>query len=303
MKPILILIFLFIHALEVSAQNNPFPLYEGAIPNSKPVENLEQSGRKPGDVWFTTNVSIPMMTRFDPADSIKNGTAIVICPGGGYWGVADDHEGTQVAKAFNSLGVTAFVLKYRMPSGRTMIDSSMGPFQDAQQAIRVVRRNAAKWGLKRNRIGIIGFSAGGHLAATAGTHFDIKADPTETDTTSVRPDFMALIYPVISFKNNLTHVGSRTKLVGAEPKSDQILYFSNEEHITFQTPPTFLVHAEDDYTVLVDNSIAFYRACTRKVIPVEMHLYPKGGHGFGLDNKTTKDKWMERLANWLQSIP
>ncbi len=285
-----------------STQPTVIPLYAGAVPNSKPAENKEKTEMRPGNIQWTMDVSIPTITRYDPPKELKNGASVVICPGGGYGGLADGHEGSQVAQKLNEIGVTAFVLKYRLPSDRIMIDPSIGPWEDAQQAIRLVRKNAAAWGLARNRVGIMGFSAGGHLAATAGVHFQEKADPNETDTTSVRPDFMALIYPVISFKDNLGHIGSRDNLIGKDPKKDRIWFFSNEDQVTFETPPTFIVHAADDFVVIVDNSITFYRACVRKVVPAEMHLYPKGGHGFGLINPTTKDRWFDRLTNWLDGL-
>ena len=294
---------------ETNAQDNYVKIYEGAIPNSKPAENIQKTEINQWKVQFTSNISEPTMARFDPPANIKNGTSVVICPGGGYGGVADDHEGTAVAKKLNEWGITAFVLRYRMPSSRTMIDPSVGPLQDAQQAILIVRQNAAKWQLNPNRIGIMGFSAGGHLASTVGTHFQTKADPspkesngTVQDTFSVRPDFMVLGYPVISFKNELTHGGSRTNLIGENPDFPKIYAFSNEEQVTTETPPTFLVHSADDDAVNVENSINFYKACVKNKVNVEMHLYPKGGHGYGMDNPTTKDKWMDRLQNWIDSL-
>ena len=285
----------------VNAQNSYINLYEGAIPNAKPSENLEKTTPRPGKTQFTTDISVPTIARFDPADNVKNGTTVIIYPGGGYSGTADEHEGTQVAQKLNQMGITAFVVRYRMPSSRTMIDPSIGSLQDAQQAIRYVRQNADKWKLDKNRIGIMGFSAGGHLAATVGTHFQTKADPSVNDTFSVRPDFMILAYPVISFKTELTHMGSRNNLLGKEPSVEKIHAFSNEEHVTLETPPTFIVHAGDDGAVKVDNSLEFYKACIKNNVSVEMHLYPKGGHGFGMNNKTTTDKWMDRLANWFVS--
>lgn len=294
--------FLFcILCFTMKAQNETFNLYEGAISNAKKADNIEKTRTQWG-IQFTDNISIPTMTRFNPADSLKNGTAVIICPGGGYVGVADDHEGVQVAKAFNKIGVTAFVLKYRNPSLRTMVDESIGPLQDAQQAIRIVRQNAEEWKLNANRIGILGFSAGGHLAATATTHFQAKADPSVSDTISVRPDFSMLLYPVISFKDELTHLDSRTNLIGQNPSFEKIYAFSNEDQITSQTPPVFLVHAADDDVVKVENSLVFYQNCLKNKVPAELHVYPKGGHGFGLVNKTTKDLWMERAENWLDSL-
>ena len=289
----------------MSAQTiKEMPLYDGTIPNSKTADNLERITLTDG-VMRIHDVSIPTLTRFSPTN--PNGKSVIICPGGGYSILASGHEGIDVAKALNALGVTAFVLKYRIPSDRTAIDKSLAPLQDAQQAMRVVRKNAEKWGLKSDKIGILGFSAGGHLAATATTHFIEKADPSvmsplTLDTTSVRPDFSILIYPVISFDSTFTHKGSRNNLIGNNPTAERTQKFSNELQITPQTPPIFLVHAGDDGAVPVENSLRFYQNCIKNKVPAEMHLYPKGGHGFGMNNKTTEDKWFERLAVWLKNI-
>ncbi len=276
------------------------PLYSGAIPNSIPAENLEKTEVNQWGVQFTTGTSIPTITPYLPEK--PNGTAVIVFPGGGYSGTAGDHEGRQVAEALKACGITAFVVKYRIPDDRYCVDKSMAPLQDAQQAIRTVRKNAVKWKVLPDKIGIIGFSAGGHLAATAATHFNFKADPGEKDTTSVRPDFAALIYPVISFSDPIGHTGSRAALLGEHPDEEQILFFSNELQVTKQSPPAFLVHAGDDGGVQVENSLAYYQACLRNGVPAEMHLYARGGHGFGLHNPTTEDKWLERMVNWLKTL-
>lgn len=300
MKNIMFTLVLMLNFLEADAQHTiDMPLYEGDVPNSKAVENLEKITMG-GGVFRISDVSKPTITRFIPLK--PNGQSVIICPGGGYSILAANHEGVDVAKAFNELGITAFVLKYRIPSDRTNVDKSLAPLQDAQQAIRLVRKNAAKWGLKADKIGIMGFSAGGHLAATATTHFAMKADPSVSDTTSTRPDFSILIYPVVSFVEEITHKGSRNNLIGDKPTAEKTELFSNELQVTPQTPPTFFVHAADDGAVPVENSIRFYQACIKNKVPVEMHLYPKGGHGFGMNNRTTEDKWFDRLANWLKNI-
>jgi len=198
------------------------------------------------------------------------------------------------------MGVAAFVLKYRLPNDQTQPDKTIAPLLDAQQALRLVREQAAKYNLNPERIGLMGFSAGGHLAATAGTHFAQPAG-ANPGPTSVRPAFIMLIYPVISFSDSLAHKGSRSNLLGDAPTPDQVRLYSNELQVTAQTPPTFLVHAEDDTVVPVQNSLVFYQALHRHNVPAEMHLYPKGGHGFGMNNKTTKDQWVERLQNWLDA--
>lgn len=275
------------------------PLYKNSVPNNKPIADKEYSTFR-DNVTRIAKVSNPTLTVFKPEK--PNGKAVIICPGGGYVILAIDKEGTRVAEEFNKWGVTAFVLKYRLPDDTINTDRSLAPLQDAQQAIRLIRNNAKEYGVDKNKIGIMGFSAGGHLASTAATHFDIKADAVNTDTTSVRPDFAILIYPVITFDSTFGHKGSRNNLVGANASKEKIDLYSNELQVTANTPPTFLIHAGDDATVPVENSIRFYQACIKNKVPAEMHVYPKGGHGFGMYNRTTDDSWMERLRNWLNSI-
>lgn len=275
------------------------PLYKAAIPNSKPVPNQESSAFS-DNVTRVSKVSIPTITMYQPEK--PNGISVIVCPGGGYGILAIDLEGSRIAEAMNQWGVTVFVLKYRLPDDLSNIDKSLAPLQDAQQAIRMVRNNAVKWGLNPQKIGIMGFSAGGHLASTAATHFTTKADLTNTDTTSVRPDFTILIYPVISFDDAITHKGSRANLLGTKINPETIRFFSNELQVNNATPPVFLVHAGDDEAVSVENSIRFYQACIKNHVAVEMHLYPKGGHGFGMYNTTTNDQWMERLHNWINQL-
>lgn len=269
------------------------------VPNNKDVADKEASIYK-DDVTRISKISVPTLTVFKPQK--PNGKAIIICPGGGYSILAFDKEGTRVAQELNRWGITAFVLKNRLPSDSINIDKSLAPLQDAQQAIRFVRKNAAAYGVLKNQIGIMGFSAGGHLASTAATHFQFMADVENKDTTSTRPDFAILIYPVISFDSTITHKGSRNNLIGLAPNVDKELFFSNELQVTKNTPPSFLVHASDDGAVPVQNSLRYYEACVKNKVPVEMHLYPKGGHGFGMYNKTTQDNWMERLQNWLNGL-
>ncbi|MBI1342274.1 MAG: prolyl oligopeptidase family serine peptidase [Terrimonas sp.] len=276
------------------------PLYKGAVPNAKPVMDEENSTFR-DNVTRIAKVSHPTLTVYTPAK--PNGQSVIICPGGGYAILAFDKEGTRIAQVLNSWGITAFVLKYRLPDDSYCIDKSLAPLQDAQQAIRLVRENAEAFGVDKHKIGIMGFSAGGHLASTAATHFTVPADPGETDTTSLRPDFAILIYPVISFDSSIAHMGSRYNLIGKAADQDQVQFFSNELRVSAKTPPSFLVHAGDDGTVPVENSIRYYQACIRNKVPAELHIYPHGGHGFGLYNTTTKDNWMERLHNWLRGLP
>lgn len=275
-----------------------FPLYPGAIPNSKPVKDQEVTQIRDAKHISISKISRPTYTFFPAPSDKANGTAIVVCPGGGYVNNAAGHEGYEVAKTLNNMGITAIVLKYRIPNDSSMINKEIGPLQDAQRAIQVVRQHANEWKVDPNRVGIMGFSAGGHLASTAGTHFK-KAVIDNKDNTNLRPDFMVLLYPVISFTDSLAHMGSRNQLIGKTPAAEKILEYSNELQVSPQTPPAFLVHAGDDKTVKVQNSINFYLALLANKVPAEMHIYPGGGHGFGMDNPTTKDKWMESLQNWL----
>ncbi|GAB3589923.1 alpha/beta hydrolase [Hymenobacter daeguensis] len=294
------LFFLASGRLLAQQSQQTFPLYTGTIPDSRPSAVQETTVTESGNRIRISNVVQPSLTAFVPAPGTANGTAVIICPGGGYARLAIDHEGYDVARRLNEMGVTAFVLKYRLPNDQSQPDKSIAPLLDAQQALRLVRQQAAKYNVNPERIGIMGFSAGGHLAATAGTHF-AKPVGDNPGPTSVRPAFLVLMYPVISFSDTLKHGGSRDNLIGKAPSAEQVRLYSNELQVSAQTPPTFLVHAEDDKTVPVNNSIVFYQACLRHGVPAELHLYPKGGHGFGLNNKTTKDQWSDRLRNWLDA--
>ena len=289
----------FVVTKVVGQNSNEMPLYKNGVPNSIAAPNKENSTSR-DNIIRIAKVSVPSFTIFKPAK--PNGKAVIICPGGGYSILAFDKEGTNVAEEFNKWGVTAFVLKYRLPDDSTMIDKSIAPLQDAQQAIRLIRNNAKQWGINANQIGIMGFSAGGHLASTAATHFDFKADPGNSDTTSTRPDFAILIYPVISFDSSIYNKGSKDNLIGVRASAKKVNFFSNDLQVTPNTPPSFLVHAGDDKGVLVENSIRYYQACIKNKVLAEMHLYPKGGHGFGMNNKTTDDNWLERLHNWMNRL-
>jgi len=279
---------------------NLIPLYPDKIPNSINAETAEEKNTgSDGNIRYG-KVTTPTLEIFLPKEK-ASGTAVVIIPGGGYRIVSYSHEGTKIAAAFNKMGIAAIVLKYRLPDDMIMKDKSIGPLQDAQEAIKIVRERAAEWNINPEKVGIIGFSAGGHLASTAGTRFDrpVIANPKGTN---LRPDFMILGYPVISFSDSLMHKGSRDNLLGSNPSTDQIKAFSSELQVTPRTPPAFLVHAADDKTVKVENSIRFYEALLKNHVSAEMHLYPKGGHGFGLINKTTPDRWMDRVENWLKGL-
>jgi len=268
------------------------PLYDGPIPGEIPAENTEVD--KNG---ILSNVSKPELTVYIPENNDTGRTAIVICPGGGYGVVCASYEGHEIARAMNEKGVAAFVLKYRLPSDRTCNNKSTAPLQDAQRAIKIVRDNAEKWGINPDKIGIIGFSAGGHLASTAGTHFS-KSYIQNNESTSLRPDFMMLIYPVISMQPGLTHAGSCRNLLGENSTTELLDLFSNEKQVTDNTPPAFLTHAMDDDVVPVENSIRFYEALKAKNVPADMHLFSSGKHGFPLE--PAKSGWLNYAFLWMK---
>jgi acetyl esterase/lipase len=270
------------------------PLYgDAAIPNSKPGPDEESST----DGSWIRKVSRPVIQVYLPAKVKATGASVVIFPGGSYAGLSFDYEGTQQARFFIDHGIAAFVVKYRIPSDQTMIDKSLGPLQDAQQAMRFARRHAAEWNLDPKRIGAIGFSAGGHLASTLATHFE-KAYVDNPERIDLRPDFLVLVYPVISMDAKITHMDSRRALLGADPSDAQIRLFSNELHVTNNTPPTLILHAADDRLVDVDNSIVFFEALRRAGVPVEARLFQKGQHGFFL---MPRDRWQGAIMDWLTS--
>lgn len=266
-------------ALSAAAQK-VLPLYKDSIPNS---------------IGTIAPENVPAMTIYKPEH--PNGTAVIIFPGGAYGGLAIDEEGFKVAEAFITKGVTAFVVKYRLPSDVTMRDKSMGPLQDAQQAIKLVRMNAAEWGIDKSRIGIAGYSAGGHLAATLGTHSARSYVPNK-EKIDLRPDFMILVYAVISMHDELTHQGSRSNLIGPNPSPEKVAFFSNEEWVNNNTPPAYITHCNDDAVVSVNNSIAFYQAMQKGGIPAELHLYPTGNHGF--TQRLPVYEWLDPMLWWMK---
>lgn len=301
MKKLPLFLFISIITMHALYAQTTIDLYDGEIPNSKPYSTKEWwEPRENGDsiVHFTSQ---PTLTIFLPDKKIATGTAVVICPGGGYLITSIVKEGFAIAREFNKMGVAAFVLKYRVPEDSVMINKTIGPLQDAQRAIQLVRLHAKDWNVDAGKVGIMGFSAGGHLASTAATHFN-HSYIENISNINLRPDFSIFIYPVISFQDSIAHMGSRDRLIGKNPSKLLLDSFSNELQVTAETPPTFLVHATDDKTVPVMNSIVFYEALIRNKVSAEMHIYKAGGHGFGLQNPTTNDLWMERCKNWLQSM-
>jgi acetyl esterase/lipase len=275
------------------AAPQPFPLWDGKAPHAV------------GD----TETDKPTLTPYLAPKDKATGAAVVICPGGGYGFLAMDHEGKQVAEFLNGLGVHAFVLKYRITGKDRPGPLLAAPLADAQRAIRTVRAKASDYGVDPKRVGIWGFSAGGHLASTAGTHFDAGlAEGDATDKTSCRPDFLVLAYPVVSMEPGVTHGGSRKNLLGDKPDEKLVELYSNEKQVSKDTPPTFLFHTSADTAVVPENAVRFYLACKKAGVPVEMHVYEKGKHGVGLgrDPKWTGgeksvETWPDRLGEWMKS--
>jgi len=255
-------------------------------PNGMSESNELTASESYRDKEFIVNISTPRMYVFPALKEAASGTAVLICPGGGYTGVSQIKEGSEIAYWFNRIGVTAFVLYYRMPNGHHDI-----PLKDAQTALSIIHSRAKEWNINKNKIGIMGFSAGGHLAATVGTHFTNKIQ---------RPAFMILAYPVISMDKNITHGGSRTNLLGKNPSDELERKYSNELHVTRKTPPTFIVHAIDDKAVPIANSENFVKALQANKVPATLIKYEEGGHGFGMRKKgIPADNWDQELIKWL----
>jgi acetyl esterase/lipase len=302
----LITSFLFLMLLQVygSAQEVRLPLWpSGKVPNSKPSDLKEKI--ESTDIIRISHVQTPEITVYLPSKKTATGQAVIICPGGGYNYLSFNWEGSDPARLLSAKGIAAIVLKYRLPDVESNITPNLTPLMDAKRAIRTVRFYALQWNIKRDQIGIMGFSAGGHLASSAGTLFD-AGDPKSADSIeqfSSRPDFMILIYPVISMTKNIMHTGSRNRLIGEKADSSLAKRYSTELQVTKETPPTFLVHATDDKTVPVENSLLFYQALKDNGVPAEMHIYPTGGHGFGLGmGKGNAETWMDRCIEWLRSF-
>lgn len=297
MKNILIVFLLGVTSY-ITAQHKEIPLWE-IVPNA--IENrdykeefrLDSNGKATG----IKKVSVPTLEIFLAKNANEKTPGVVICPGGAYSLLSHIKEGSAIAQWLNSIGISAFVLKYRLPSDAIMKDKTIGPLQDAQEAIRTLRRNANQWNLDENKIGIIGFSAGGHLASTVSTHYNDKV--YENDEFSARPDFTMLIYPVISMEDAIAHKVSRENLLGKNPSKDLIEKFSNEKQVNKETPPTFLVHATNDVSVPVENSINYYLALKKNNVSAEMHIYESGGHGLSLGKSGTNLNWPKSCEDWL----
>ncbi len=244
-----------------------------------------------------SGVHRPTLTPYLAPESRRTATAVIVCPGGGYGVVAIDREGTEVARRLNQVGVSAFVLKYRLKQY-----GHPAPLRDVLRAVRLVRSQCAAWTIAPDRIGVMGFSAGGHLAASAGTLFDAPEGRTgaELDRVSARPDFLVLVYPVITMAGPFTHAGSRNNLLGPQPSAALVAHLSVDQQVTPRTPPTFLVHGGTDRAVPLENSLLFYSALRRNGVPAELHLYEEGPHGFGLaPTRGPIAEWLTRCVEWL----
>jgi len=285
----------------IFSQNKEIPLWD-KIPGSIPAVDYKEEFRldTQGTITGIRKVTEPTLKVFLADNNNSKNAAVIICPGGAYSLLSHEKEGDKVAAWFKSIGISAFVLKYRLPSDLIMKDKTVGPLQDALEAIRKLRRHAQEWNLDPAKIGVIGFSAGGHLASTLSTHYNDKVYNSK-DNISARPDFSLLIYPVISMEDSITHKGSKENFLGKNASSAMIGNYSNEKQVDSNTPKTFLVHATDDKAVPVENSINYYLALKRHQVPVEMHLYENGGHGFGLGVQGTNKSWPEACEKWLIS--
>ena len=297
----LLLLLLLLSFITAFSQSQILPIW----PEGIPCENdLEMEVVMRDDIGRVINkVHTPEIEVFLPPAYRANGTGVVICPGGGYRILAYDWEGVEMAKWLNTLGIAAFVLKYRLPHWETDECRETVAIMDAQRAIRMVRSKAEMWNLDKDRIGIMGFSAGGHLASTAATHFD-KGKPNaslEVEKFSCRPDFAILMYPVITMDTSFTHMGSRNNLIGNTPTAERTAYFSNEDRITKDTPPTLLIHANDDEAVEPENSVSFYLALREAGVPAALHIYEGGGHGFSFgEGRGSVVQWTEACEGWLR---
>jgi len=280
---ILSLLFLLTIYGSTTAQEE-IQLYKNGPKESNGITEVEAKDKNN----FVTNITDARMYAYIAPKDIATGAAVVICPGGGYAGISVEKEGFTIAKWFNKFGISAFVLYYRMPNGHSQI-----PLTDAQTAFQIIHDNAGKWNINKSKIGIIGFSAGGHLASTVGTHFTNKVN---------RPSFLILCYPVVTMNKEITHQGSRVNLLGENPSEALVKLYSNEFQVTKKTPPTFIVHSIDDKAVPIINSENMLQSLQRMNVPAELHKYDVGGHGFGMRVRgLPEDKWPDLLMTWLKA--
>ncbi len=289
-------VFVLILSWQTVSAQEFIPLWDkNKMPNSREIKLVDKIENE-----RISQVGIPGMYAFFPSLQENKGAAVVICPGGGYSHLAYIISGTQLAKWFNSMGVSAFVLKYRLPNSPDLKERQIAPLQDAQRALRIVRSNAKKWSIKLDNIGVMGTSAGGHLAATLGTSTeDVSANGDALDKVAFNPNFMILISPVISMRS-YAHAGSRKNLLGENPAKDLIEKYSAELQVKSTTPPTFIVHAFDDKAVSIRNSLMFYEALLDKNVSASIHIFPQGGHAIALrNNPGSTETWTKLCEMWL----
>ncbi|MEN2282611.1 alpha/beta hydrolase [Algoriphagus sp. SE2] len=303
MKKTLLILGMIMSSAFVNAQEIILPLWEGTPPLQEDM-GLEEKAVEEGIIRIE-NVQIPQIEVFLPSKQMRTGQAVVIFPGGGYHILAYDWEGRDFAKWLNTQGIVGIVVKYRLPDSKSLTDAKEVPLLDAQRAVRLARHHAEEWNIDPSQIGVMGFSAGGHLASTVSTQYAHEVDrPKDAiDALSARPDFSILAYPVISFRDASAHSGSRRNLIGENASQELVDRFSSELNVTEETPPTFLVHAQDDNGVPIENSFLYYKALHAKGVPASLHIYPKGGHGFGFGlGKGPVEGWREVLLDWMKSI-
>lgn len=283
------------------SQNHTIPLWNGTPPLQNSSDLKEESTQQ--GVLRIANVQTPIIEVYLPTKQAATGEAVVIFPGGGYAILAYDWEGTDFAKWFNAQGIAAIVVKYRLPISKSLKDPKEVPLMDAQRAVRLVRHHAKDWDIDPSKVGVMGFSAGGHLASTVSTQYqhEVTRAKDEIDGLSARPDFSILVYPVISFRDAAVHSGSRRNLIGENASQELMDRFSGELNVNEETPPTFLVHAQDDKGVPIENSLLYYKSLHQHGVKASLHIYPSGGHGFGFGRgKGAVEGWREVLLAWMK---
>ncbi|MGL1888877.1 MAG: alpha/beta hydrolase [Reichenbachiella sp.] len=290
MKLIIFTITLVVSAFNARAQDFIIPLWN-QVPNSKPCQHEETITIT--DAKRIRHVTNPTIEVYLPSRSNSTQQAVLICPGGGYSKLSYDKEGTDVAKWLNGLGIAGIVLKYRLPEECSNIIPHQSPIMDATQGLILIRAHAETWGIDASNVGVMGFSAGGHLAASLAVHSD----------NIEKPNFMVLIYPVISMKSSITHLGSKTNLLGSNPSSALVDYYSIEDQVTKDTPTTFIIHSQDDQSVSIKNSLRLYTSLCEYEIPSELHTFRNGGHGYSLAiHDPYLNTWTDLLESWLPTI-
>ena len=302
MKSTLLLLMCSVLTTAAFAENVVIPLWPEGVPAAVRADAPAAKGpigEEKNEDGRISHISIPTLTVYAPAVDRPNGTAVIICPGGGYAYLSNAREGIQYANWLSTLGVTAFVLKNRVTDY-----GHPAPLQDVLRAVRLVRSRAAEFKINPSRIGVMGSSAGGHLAASAGTLFEHADGKTGAplDAISARPDFLILMYPVITMADGVTHEGSRKSLLGEHRTPEMLAFASLENQVTAATPPTLLIHTQEDTTVPIENSIRFFQALTRAKVPAEFYAFEHGSHGMGMkDGFGTSSDWPKRAEEWLRN--